>query len=301
MSVNKYSTNARAGTFLSEPEDVGLPPLTLVRRKRQRTMRIRVKDDAIIVSGPATVSERRLLQFANEKEDWIRSACLRRHEKVRRLRQKQEQMKGTLLLRGIRKHVYDFPVPGLRKAILEEHDQAVVYRYNPLDYQPDMKQLGELSGHVENGAGTEDEAAVDAGTRTLAGAVALSGAGADTAAPQPGPDLVRQFYRAVAKKELTDRYNRWKDKLPFTPVRLSIRNQRTKWGSCSARGTISLNWRLIKCPPSIMDYIIIHELCHLRHFNHSRDFWETVRQYCPDVRSAKKWIRENSDEIFADF
>ena len=250
-----------------------LPPVTVVQRKRQRTMRIRVKDDAIVVSGPASVSKRRLLQFVEEKRDWIRSACLRRRQKALKIEQKREQSQGTLLLRGQRINIYDFPVPGLRKPTLEEHKHAIVYRYNPLDHLS-VDAIPSEAPHLSQG---------------------------NLFAPQPGIDLVHDFYRRLAKKELAEKYSYWSEQLPFTPSRLSIRNQRTKWGSCSSRGTISLNWRLVKCPPSIMDYIIIHELCHLRHFNHSRAFWDAVRQYYPGVREAKQWIRKNSDEIFADF
>ncbi|TVQ66575.1 MAG: M48 family peptidase [Balneolaceae bacterium] len=250
-----------------------LPPVTVVQRKRQRTMRIRVKDDTIIVSGPASVSKRRLLQFAEEKRAWIRSACLRRREKVQKLALKREQAQGTLLLRGQRVNVYDFPVPGLRKPILEELEHAIVYRYNPLDHLSGDATPSKNAGVIQNSLFT----------------------------PHPETGLVHDFYRRLAKKELAEKFHYWSERLPFTPSRLSIRNQRTKWGSCSSRGTISLNWRLVKCPPAIMDYIIIHELCHLRHFNHSRAFWDTVRQYYPAAREAKQWIRNNSDEIFADF
>ncbi len=250
-----------------------LPPVTVVQRKRQRTMRIRVKDDAIIVSGPASVSKRRLLQFAEEKRDWIRSACLRRREKVLKLEKKKEETQGTLLLRGQRMHIYDFPVPGLRKPTLQEHEHGIVYRYNPRDHLP-------------------GKAIPPAASQLIQSSLFV---------PQPGTDLVHDFYRRIAKRELAGKFHFWSERLPFTPSRLSIRNQRTKWGSCSSKGTISLNWRLVKCPPSIMDYIIIHELCHLRHFNHSRAFWDTVRQYYPEVGEAKQWIRKNSEEIFADF
>ena len=272
MSNNSNSRKQRAGGALFRV-DAALPPVTLVQRKRQRTMRIRVKDGAIIVSGPASVSERRLLQFVDEKREWIRSALLRREQKAQRLKQKRDEMRGTLLVRGDRKHVYDFPVPGLRKPALEEHDHAIVYRFDPLVHRPDTHP------DLHDGDGMDQ----------------------GPSHPMPDPELIQGFYRRLAKKELTQRFESWSGRLPFSPGRLSIRNQRTKWGSCSARGTISLNWRLVKCPPAIMDYIIIHELCHLRHFNHSRAFWDTVRQYYPDITGARKWIRENSDEIFADF
>lgn len=72
---------------------------------------------------------------------------------------------------------------------------------------------------------------------------------------------------------------------------VTVRNQRTLWGSCSRRGAISLNWRLMLMPADVRDYILIHELAHLKHANHSRRFWATVESMCPRYRDAHRWLR----------
>ncbi|MEX2656849.1 MAG: SprT family zinc-dependent metalloprotease [Balneolales bacterium] len=244
-------------TYHLEP---GLPPITVIRRKRQRTMRIRVNSEMVIVSGPASIPEKRLIDFVREKSAWIQKSSELRKQRDLQMESLKKKNEGTLLLRGERKPIYAFPVAGIRKARLIEHDHAVVYQYRPPDNLLDNN---------------EQE-------------------------PCPDPDEIRAFYLSTAKKQLSERYEFWADRLPFQPVKLVVRNQKTKWGSCSRRGTISLNWRLVKCPQTIMDYIIIHEFCHLRHFNHSRAFWDTVAQYYPDVRNARKWIRAGTDEIFSD-
>ena len=74
-------------------------------------------------------------------------------------------------------------------------------------------------------------------------------------------------------------------------ARVSIRNQRTRWGSCSARGVVSLNWRLIQVPPAVCDYVILHELAHLVHLNHSARFWELVERMCPNYRESEQWLK----------
>ena len=74
---------------------------------------------------------------------------------------------------------------------------------------------------------------------------------------------------------------------------VSVRNQRSRWGSCSASGTISLNWRLIQTPATVRDYIIYHELMHLREMNHSARFWLRVEEVCPWWREAEKWLKRN--------
>ena len=75
--------------------------------------------------------------------------------------------------------------------------------------------------------------------------------------------------------------------------RVSVRNQRTRWGSCSRRGLISLNWRLVQTPDTVRDYIIHHELMHLREMNHSERFWARVEAVCPGWRDAEKWLKRN--------
>jgi predicted metal-dependent hydrolase len=76
--------------------------------------------------------------------------------------------------------------------------------------------------------------------------------------------------------------------------RISIRNQRTRWGSCSRSGHVCLNWRLVQMPPSVRDYVLIHELMHLKRMDHSRAFWKLVAAACPDHKKARAWLRSQS-------
>lgn len=79
--------------------------------------------------------------------------------------------------------------------------------------------------------------------------------------------------------------------------RITVRSQRTRWGSCSRRGTISLNWRLVQLSPSVSDYILLHELAHLLHLNHSAKFWAEVARLCPDYEHAESWLRQHGRMI----
>lgn len=78
---------------------------------------------------------------------------------------------------------------------------------------------------------------------------------------------------------------------------VTVRNQRSRWGSCSANGTISLNWRLVQTPDTVRDYIIYHELMHLREMNHSDRFWARVEEVCPWWRDAEKWLKRNGSLV----
>jgi len=87
--------------------------------------------------------------------------------------------------------------------------------------------------------------------------------------------------------------------LGVEPARIQIRDQRTRWGSCSSTGTLSFNWRLVLAPFEVLDYVVVHELCHLRVPNHSRRFWQLVETRRPDWRERKGWLDEHGPELLA--
>uniref|UniRef100_UPI0018AB9FA7 M48 family metallopeptidase n=1 Tax=Clostridium tertium TaxID=1559 RepID=UPI0018AB9FA7 len=72
-----------------------------------------------------------------------------------------------------------------------------------------------------------------------------------------------------------------------------IKDQKSLWGSCNSRREIRLNWRLVLMPQFVMDYIIIHELCHIKQMNHSKEFWKLVESHCPNYKESKYWLKEN--------
>jgi hypothetical protein len=112
------------------------------------------------------------------------------------------------------------------------------------------------------------------------------------------PALERQLWN-LAAKEFPPRVFELAARHQLPAQRVTVRNQRSRWGSCSRRGTISLNWRLIQAPPSVRDYLIFHELAHLREMNHSPRFWREVERLCPDYRTAEDWLRKNSSLLSA--
>lgn len=79
--------------------------------------------------------------------------------------------------------------------------------------------------------------------------------------------------------------------------KITIRNQLTRWGSCSSNGNLSFNCLLMLCPDEVVDYVIIHELCHRKHMNHSKAFWATVKKYCPEYKKQQLWLKTNGNEL----
>jgi hypothetical protein len=108
------------------------------------------------------------------------------------------------------------------------------------------------------------------------------------------PAIERHLWRLSAR-ELPARVLELAAVHQFTIRRVTVRNQRSRWGSCSRKATISLNWRLIQAPAFVSDYIILHELAHLKEMNHSRRFWREVARLCCDFARAEKWLKAHGD------
>lgn len=105
---------------------------------------------------------------------------------------------------------------------------------------------------------------------------------------------IEKHLRRLATRELPGRVTLFAQQHQLSFQRVSVRNQRSRWGSCSRRGTISLNWRLIQTPVAVQDYIILHELMHLRQMNHSARFWQEVQKVCPDYEVAEHWLKQHA-------
>jgi predicted metal-dependent hydrolase len=116
----------------------------------------------------------------------------------------------------------------------------------------------------------------------------------DATAPADLRPVVEQQLRELAVRELSSRVQELAAAHGFHPVALSIRNQRSRWGACSPSGRLTLNWRLIQMPPAIRDYVILHELAHLQHLNHSARFWQKLARLCPEYKESRAWLSANA-------
>jgi predicted metal-dependent hydrolase len=103
---------------------------------------------------------------------------------------------------------------------------------------------------------------------------------------------LRNFYKREAIRYLNLRMEHWSSELNLKPLQVKFREQKSRWGSCSSRGIINLNWRLICFSEPVIDYVIVHELSHMRHMNHSKSFWSEVEKYIPDYKIQVKELKE---------
>jgi predicted metal-dependent hydrolase len=136
--------------------------------------------------------------------------------------------------------------------------------------------------------------AVRRGTAARAGVVEEEGALVVTPRPGDGDDLrpvASAWLLARARRVLAPRLLELAARFDLAVTHVSVRNQRARWGSCATGGRISLNWRLIQTPDAVCDYVLIHELMHLRQPNHSARFWALVARACPDYEASRRWLR----------
>ena len=104
---------------------------------------------------------------------------------------------------------------------------------------------------------------------------------------------LRKWLRAQAELVLLSSVDSLSQRTGLHGSGLKIKAYTARWGSCRYDGLIQLNWKLIQTPPEVIEYVVLHELCHLRHFNHSASFWRQVGQHCPDYKIRRKWLKDN--------
>ena len=107
-------------------------------------------------------------------------------------------------------------------------------------------------------------------------------------------EWIEGWYRSQAREYLTNRLAHYSRVGGFSYKSLRVNGARTRWGSCNAqRKSLNFTWRLMMAPPEIVDYVVVHELCHLKHPNHSPEFWKEVERILPDYKQRRKWLKEN--------
>lgn len=110
--------------------------------------------------------------------------------------------------------------------------------------------------------------------------------------------VLRTFLQNHAQTVLLNKLAEHANKMNLSPSQITLSNAKTFWGVCRQKTGIRLNWRLIGAPDFVMDYVCIHELCHLWHANHSKAFWQSVAVYCDDVARAKIWLKKHGTALF---
>jgi hypothetical protein len=259
--VHRTPPAAEARSERREPRGEARPAgragdIVFERSQRARNYRLTLRRDGTAVATiPWRGSEREALRFVEQHREWLERA---RERQKRRPRAAEIWTVGThVLWRGELTEIRVASAPGERATLpLPGTFGAVPVPAKPqVCLAADVFRVPRLDGDLR-------------------------------------PTLEAHFLRR-AKIELPART--WElAAVTGVEVKLvTVRNQRSRWGSCSANGTISLNWRLVQTPEFVRDYIVYHELMHLREMNHSERFWARVEEVCPGWREAEAWIKRN--------
>ena len=119
----------------------------------------------------------------------------------------------------------------------------------------------------------------------------------EVAAGKPAAAQIKALLRHHARNALAEASDRYARSLGQSYTRLSIRDTRSRWGSCSAQGTLMYSWRLIMAPAPVLDYVAAHEVAHLVEMNHQPAFWQVVAGLCPDYQTHRQWLRDHGDTL----
>lgn len=108
---------------------------------------------------------------------------------------------------------------------------------------------------------------------------------------------VKDYFKREVRRDLTAAVRRYADELGVKVVRIGVRDQSSRWGSCNSDGVLSFSWRLILAPPFVLDYLAAHEVAHLVEMNHSQRFWDVVARICPEMDRAKAWLVAHGNDL----
>ena len=231
--------------------------LHILRSKRKTVCMSVNKDGSVTVKAPLRYpTDQEIIAFVEQKMDWIL--------KQREIQEDREDM------RLVRRFETDYSFPYLGEECLVEMQKG---KKNTFSY--------------ENGKIVIKTPCYDALIK-------------DYEAEENKPAIeklkndLKKWYKKQASAYITKRVEYYRDIIGVTVNSVSIKSRKSQWGSCDSNGDITFSWRLVMAKPEAIDYVVVHELCHRKHMDHSRDFWNQVQKYMPDFKKQKQWLEENS-------
>jgi len=110
--------------------------------------------------------------------------------------------------------------------------------------------------------------------------------------------LLLDWYKENTRQKVLDYTTKWSAILNLSPNVMRIKDQKRRWGSCSSKGNLNFNWRLSMAPDAVLEYVVVHELCHFYHMNHSKEYWNLVEKMIPDYKIKRNWLKEHGEKMF---
>lgn len=240
---------------------------TIRRSARRRTVGITIDVQGVRVAAPKRMPLEQVVALVNTKARWIAEKY---SEFKSRLEPRKRFVSGEEFLylgRRVSLQVQTEPVAGSKR------------RPDAL-FQPELFDFDFLPR-------PRSQAAV-----ALKGNVLLVQAGTPNVHSEEVREMLENWYRVRAEEVITRRVKHYADELGWPMPRVLIRNQKKRWGSCNAKGELRFNWRLVMLPLRVLDYVVVHEMAHLKVLNHSPRFWALVEQIMPDYKARHQALHE---------
>ena len=226
-----------------------------IERTSRTTLSISIRDDAtILVKAPKFLADAKIRELLDKKEEWI----IEKRNMVKReqkLKIKREYINGaTLPYLG-----KEYPIE-----IVTAKKSSVELILTDSFYNTDSDAEGKI---VIKTSKTENEDI---------------------------RKLLKKWYKKQTKEITTKRVAHYSPIINVTATSIDIKSRKKEWGSCDNHGNITFNWKLGMAKPEAIDYVVVHELCHRKYMDHSKQFWKEVKKYIPDYKERQNWLRENS-------
>lgn len=232
-----------------------------VVHSRRKTLALQVKRGQVFVRAPYHLDEQQIHAFIHKKEAWLNAKIF---EQLQTAEQCCQFNQGATLL------VFGQQVK-LNIIYLNARKQPDVY------LSSDTQQQQTLTIAFNQSQQTK-------WTTKLQQSLAVK-------------KKIEAYFKAQAQDIIFPKVDYYARLTQLSPTNIKIRQYRARWGSCNSKGELSFNYLLMMLPVFVIDYVVIHELCHLRHLNHSSDFWRLVAIYCPNFKEAKAWIKANQGAL----
>ena len=229
----------------------------LIRSARRKTLGLQVKQGKIIVRAPSFLTDKQIRHFINEKSAWL-TAKVELHKSQPTI-DKTSFIDGSMLwLNGEQK-----------KLIISFQTKAQV-----LNLEDEIKVILPLRYHHEHSQSYAPDIMAEKVKKQL-----------------------ENWFKQQAVKYISTRLPELASQSLLIPKSFKVRQYKARWGSCNNRGELSFNYLLMMTPAWVVDYVIIHELCHLKHLNHSKQFWLLVAKHCPNFQQAKDWLISHQRQL----
>jgi hypothetical protein len=240
----------------------------LIRSTRRQTLGLQVRFGKVVVRAPHSLSEDFINLFIEEKTSWLKLKIAEQLSKIQPCNFTQDSI---LLYLG---------EPAKVNICLAK--RANVYLTKPLSKVFDIGSQEEITRvlNIEVNQNVYNRLS-DSQQK-----------------PRYVQKQLNQFFKSQAQQLIHQRLGIMCNKTSLIPKRITVKQYRARWGSCNNRGEVSFNYLLMMTPLFVIDYVIVHELCHLVHMNHSSHFWLLVAQYIPDYKVAQQWLKDNQSRLY---